>query len=326
MIDLASLSLPILIGILLAGLALIIFGAEYLVDGASAIARRCKVSEFVIGLTIVGMGTSAPELVVSLVGAFEGNADIAVGNVVGSNIFNTLLILGVTALLMPIAITPGNRKVDIPMNIGVSLLVLGLGMTAALLHFGDNMLSRVDAAILLVLFLLYIWYSFAHGEKTESEAPGKTYPLWGAILMVLGGLAALIFGGRFFVDSATEIAHKIGISDKFIAITILAGGTSAPELATCIVAAVKKKGQLALGNIIGSNIFNLMLILGCAALVTPISFASLDLVDAALLVGSALLLGLSVLTGKKNSLDRWEGAVLVAAWIGYMAYLIYGLL
>ena len=309
--------------ILLGGLLLIIFGADYLVDGASAIARRLKVSEFVIGLTIVGMGTSAPELVVSLVGAFEGNADIAVGNVVGSNIFNTLLILGLTALLMPIAITPGNRKADVPMNLGVSVLVLALGMTATLFHFGDNTLGRLDAGILLLLFALYIWYSFAHGENNQESAPEKGTKLWLSVLMVIGGLAALIIGGRLFVDSATKIASMLGISDKFIAITILAGGTSAPELATCIVAAAKKKGQLALGNIIGSNIFNLMLILGAAAMVTPLSFGSLDLVDAAVLVGSACLLGLSVLTGKKNSLDRWEGAVLVLAWIGYLAWLIY---
>ena len=312
--------------ILLAGLALIIFGADWLVDGSSSIARRLHVSEFVIGLTIIGMGTSAPEMVVSMIGAFEGNADVAVGNVVGSNIFNTLLILGITALILPIAITRSNRKADIPMNIGVTLLVLGLGMTATLLHFGDNTLSRIDGGILLALFALYMWYSFAKGEKDSTSAPGKETRLWLAILMVLGGLACLIAGGHFFVNAATKIARLAGVSDKFIAITLLAGGTSAPELATCIVAAVKKKGQLALGNIIGSNLFNLMLILGCSALVTPLSFGNLDLVDAGVLVASSLLLLLSIFTGKKNSLDRWEGALLTVAWLGYMAWLIYGIL
>ena len=312
--------------ILLVSLAAIIFGADWLVDGASAIARRFKVSEFVIGLTIIGMGTSAPELVVSLVGAFEGNADVSIGNVVGSNIFNTLLILGVTALILPIAITPGTRRKDIPVNILATLLVLGLGMTATLLHFGDNILGRIDAAVLLVVFALYMWHSFAKGEKPEEEASGKEMKLFQAILWVLLGLAALIAGGKFFVDSATNIAHEIGVSDKFIAITILAGGTSAPELATCIVAAVKKKGQLALGNIIGSNIFNLLLILGCAGLVQPISFDSISLVDAGALMGSILLLMLTLFTGKKNSLDRWEGAILTLAWLGYMAWLIYEIL
>ena len=311
--------------ILLVSLAAIILGADWLVDGASGIARRFKVSEFVIGLTIVGMGTSAPELVVSLVGAFEGNADIAIGNVVGSNIFNTLLILGVTAILLPIAITPTNRKEDIPVSIFATLLVLGLGMTKTLLHFGDNTLSILDAGILLLLFAGYMWYSFAKGESRDEE-PGKEITLGKAILLVLLGLAGLIAGGKFFVDSATSIARMIGVSDKFIAITILAGGTSAPELATCIVAAVKKRGQLALGNIIGSNIFNLLLILGCSALVQPISFESIDLIDAGALLGSALLLMLSVFTGKKNSLDRWEGAILVAAWCAYMGWLIYEIL
>ncbi len=311
--------------ILIASLTGIILGAVWLVGGASAIARRLKVSEFIIGLTIVGMGTSAPELVVSLVGAFEGKADVAVGNVVGSNIFNTLLILGLTAVILPIAITPGNRRKDIPFNILATLLVLGLGMTAALLHFGDNTLSRLDAGILLLVFAGYIWYSFAHGDAPE-DTPGKDTKLWLAVLMILAGLGGLIAGGKFFVDSATRIAHMIGVSDKFIAITILAGGTSAPELATCIVAAVKKKGQLALGNIIGSNIFNLLLILGCAGLVQPISFGSIDLVDAGVLLGSVLLLMLSLFTGKKDRIDRWEGAILTLAWLGYMAWLIYEIL
>ena len=312
--------------ILLASLAAIIFGADFLVDGASGIARRCRVSEFVIGLTIVGMGTSAPELVVSMVGAFEGNADVAVGNVVGSNIFNTLLILGLTACVLPIAVTKGNRRRDIPMNILITLLVLGLGMTATLLHFGDNTLSRIDAGILLLLFVGYIWLSFAKGDRTEKEDPGKIMKVWKAILLVIGGLGLLALGGKYFVDSATRIARALGVSDKFIAITILAGGTSAPELATCVVAAAKKKGQLALGNIIGSNIFNLLLILGCAAMVQPISFASLDLVDAGVLVASSLLLLLTIFTGKKNNLDRWEGALLTVAWLGYMGWLIYNVI
>ena len=312
--------------ILLASLAAIIFGADWLVDGASGIARRFRVSEFVIGLTIVGMGTSAPELVVSMVGAFEGNADVAVGNVVGSNIFNTLLILGISATILPIAITPGNRRRDIPMNILITLLVLGLGMTATLLHFGDNTLSRIDAGIMLLLFALYIWHSFAKGDKSEDDTHGKEMKVWKAILLVLLGLAGLIAGGKYFVDSATNIARTLGVSDKFIAITILAGGTSAPELATCIVAAVKKKGQLALGNIIGSNIFNLLLILGCAALVQPISFESLDLVDAGFLVASAIMLLFTVFTGNKDRLDRWEGVLLTLAWCGYMGWLIYNVL
>ena len=245
--------------ILLAGLFLVVVGADYLVEGASTVARRFGLSEFVIGLTIVGMGTSAPEMVVSFIGAIQGNADISIGNVVGSNIFNTLLILGVTAILLPMAITRENMRRDIPTNILVTVLFIGM------LSSG---LARWEGAVLLVLFVWYMWDSFRKGAQDQDSAQqaDETAPrkLWLSLLMIAGGLAALIFGGRLFVNSATGIAHALGVSDKFIAITILAGGTSLPELATCVAAAIKKKGQLALGNIIGSNIFNLLLILAAA--------------------------------------------------------------
>ena len=310
---------------LLLGLALVVFGADYLVEGASSVARRLGLSEFVIGLTIVGMGTSAPEMVVSFIGAIQGNADISVGNVVGSNIFNTLLILGITGILLPVAITPDNRKKDIPVNIVVTLLLIVLGFKHSLLGIGTDGLTRIDGAVLVLLFALYMWKSFAGGkeepqEKAEEEAePLK--PVW-AVLMILGGLGALIWGGNLFVDSATDIAHRLGVSDKFIAITILAGGTSLPELATCVAAAAKKKGQLALGNIIGSNLFNILLILGGSALIHPLSFEDISFIDMGVLLVSALALWTSCIVGKKNTLDRLDGAFLVLVWVGYMAYLI----
>lgn len=316
--------------ILLAGLALVVFGADYLVEGASGIARRFGLSEFVIGLTIVGMGTSAPEMVVSFIGAFHGNADISVGNVVGSNIFNTLLILGITGMLLPMAITPENRRRDIPMNIVVTFLLVLLGFKHTILGIGSDGLSRVDGAVLVALFAVYMWMSFrspGSGQADDSPAGEETKeikPGW-AVLMIVGGLAALIFGGNLFVDSATEIARELGVSDKFIAITILAGGTSMPELATCIAAAVKKKGQLALGNIIGSNIYNILLILGGSALIHPLSFAGISYVDMGVLLLSALVLWTSCLVGKKNMLDRLDGAFLVLIWAAYMAYLIMNL-
>lgn len=316
--------------ILLAGLALVVFGADYLVEGASGIARRFGLSEFVIGLTIVGMGTSAPEMVVSFIGAFHGNADISVGNVVGSNIFNTLLILGITGMLLPMAITPENRRRDIPMNIVVTFLLVLLGFKHTILGIGSDGLSRVDGAVLVALFAVYMWMSFrspGSGQADDSPAGEETKeikPGW-AVLMIVGGLAALIFGGNLFVDSATEIARELGVSDKFIAITILAGGTSMPELATCIAAAVKKKGQLALGNIIGSNIYNILLILGGSALIHPLSFAGISYVDMGVLLLSALVLWTSCLVGKKNMLDRLDGAFLVLIWAAYMAYLIINL-
>lgn len=311
--------------LLLLGLALIVVGADKLVDGASSIARRFRISEFVIGMTIVGIGTSAPELVVSLVGAVEGNADIAVGNVVGSNIINALFGLGLTALIFPLAITRSNRRIDIPMHLGFTALVLGLGMTGALLGFGDNTLSRLDAGILLVAFAGYIWWMLRSGKTSEDEETGKISPLWLSLLMILLGLLALIFGGRLFVNSATHLARMLGASDKFIAITVLAIGTSLPELATCIVAAAKKKGQLALGNIIGSNIFNLLLILGLSGVINPLSFSGMDLADVLALLLAGILLVTASWTGRNNKLDRFDGTLLLLTWLGYMTWLIYNL-
>lgn len=323
--------------LLLAGLALIVFGADYLVDGASSIARRSGLSEFVIGLTIVGMGTSAPEMVVSFIGAAHGNADIAVGNVVGSNIFNTLLILGLTALILPMPVTRENRRRDIPLNLFVTLILVLLGMKFTLFGIGEDGLSRLEGVLLIALFALYMWLSFrsgksgseasssssAAGDEVSENAPVKSLPL--SIVMVIGGLAALIVGGNFFVDSATWIASALGVSDKFIAITILAGGTSMPELATCIVAAAKKRGQLALGNILGSNMFNILLILGGSAIIHPLSFGGMNLVDTGALLASAVLVVFALVFGKKNYIDRADGALLLATWIAYMTYLIINL-
>ena len=313
--------------LLLIGLALVVFGADYLVEGASAVARRFGLSEFVIGLTIVGMGTSAPEMVVSFIGASQGNADIAMGNVVGSNIFNTLLILGLTAVLLPMPITRDNRRKDIPVNILMTVLLIALGLEKTLFGFGTDGLSRLDGGILLAFFILYMWQSFRQkaDDSPAPEEPQKERKLWLSIVMILGGLGALILGGNLFVDSATAIAKALGVSDKFIAITILAGGTSMPELATCVAAAVKKKGQLALGNIIGSNLFNVLLILGGSALIHPLSFVGITPVDLGALLVSALALLTCCYIGKRNVLDRLDGALFLLLWAAYMAYLIVNL-
>lgn len=311
--------------LLLLGLVLIVVGANKLVDGASSIARRLRISEFVIGMTIVGIGTSAPELVVSLVGAIEGNADIAVGNVVGSNIINTLFGLGITAMIFPLLISQSNRRIDIPMHLGFTALVFLLGMSGALLGFGDNTLTRLDSILLLLFFAGYIWWMLRSGKVEDDAGTGKISPLWVSLLMILLGLLALIFGGRLFVDNATALARMMGASDKFIAITVLAIGTSLPELATCVVAAAKKKGQLALGNIIGSNIFNLLLILGVSGVITPLSFGGMDLADALVLLLAGLLLVTASWTGRNNKLDRFDGALLLVTWLGYMTWLIYNL-
>ena len=305
-------------------LLLILLGANYLVDGSSSIARRFGLSEFVIGLTIVGIGTSTPEMVVSFLSAFQGKADMAIGNIVGSNIFNTMLILGVTALIAPLTITRSNLKRDIPLNIGVTVLLILLGMSGTIFRTGSDMLSRVDGLILLAVFAWYMWTSFRNdsADSSEESKESKTYSIGISVLMIAGGLAALVFGGRLFVNAATEIAKGFGVSDKFIAVTVLAAGTSMPELATSAVAAFKGKGQLALGNILGSNISNILLILGGSALIHPLSFTGMTVVDLGAVLAGALFILASAYTFKKKKLDRVEGSILVLMEVAYMWYLI----
>jgi cation:H+ antiporter len=308
--------------LLLVGLALVVFGADYLVDGASAVARRFGLSEFVIGLTIVGMGTSAPEMVVSFIGAAQGNADIAIGNVVGSNIFNTMLILGLTALLLPMDITRENRKKDIPVNILITVLLIVLGLELTFFGFGTDGLSRIDGAILVALFVAYIWSSFAQKTpEAQPESESKPIKPWLAVIMILGGLGGLVAGGKLFLNSATAIAHALGVSDKFIAITILAGGTSLPELATSLVAAIKKEQDIAIGNVVGSNIFNLGVVTGVpVALFGGIPDISFNYVDLAILVGSAIVL--FIFARNDRRITRREGAVLLSTFVIYYSYVI----
>lgn len=310
--------------LLIVGLALVVLGADFLVDGASSIAKKFGVSDFVIGLTIVGMGTSAPEMVVSFIGALQGNGDIAIGNVVGSNIFNVFMILGATALILPMDITPMNRKKDIPLNIAITLIFIALGMSRTLFGIGDDVLGRLDGAILLVLFAAYIYmcFRFDTASQTESNENEKVIKPTLAAVLIVAGLAGLVFGGRMFVNSATSIAKMLNVSDKLIAITILAGGTSMPELVTCIVAAFKKKGQLALGNILGSNVFNILLILGGSALLHPLSMAGMSYVDLGALLLSSLVIWASIHTNKKNQLDRADGLLLLILEAAYMTFLI----
>lgn len=308
--------------ILIAGLLLILFGANYLVDGASSIAKRFGLSEFIIGVTIVGLGTSAPEMVVSFMSAIQGKADMAIGNIVGSNIFNTAMILGVTALIAPLTITRSNLRKDIPLNIIVTILLIALGMNFTITGLGKDQLSRIDGAILLGIFVWYLWSSFRSDSADDEDEPIKQHSIAISMLMITGGLAGLIFGGRLFVNSATEIARMFGVSDKFIAITVMAAGTSMPELATCVVAAIKGRGQLALGNILGSNISNILLILGGSAIISPLSFTGMTMADLGTVLGCSIFILLSAWLFKKKSLDRVEGAVLLLIEAGYMWYLI----
>lgn len=309
---------------LAAGLALILFGASWLVEGSTSIARKTGLSEFVIGLTIVGIGTSAPEMVVSFISAFQGKSEMAIGNILGSNIFNVLMILGITALVSPLVITRQNRKRDIPLNICVTILLLILGMKRSLFGVGFDEISRWDGALMLAIFVFYMWRSFKRGtgENTDEEGGVQILSTGLAITFICVGLLALVGGGRLFVNSATAVAQHFNLSEKFIAITIMSAGTSLPELATCIVAAQKGRGQMALGNILGSNISNILLILGGSALIHPLSFAGITLTDMGVVIASALLLMLTAFTFKKNRLDRTEGVIFIIIEIGYMAWLM----
>ncbi len=309
--------------ILVISLAGIVFGANYLVAGAVSIARKFKVSDFVIGAAIVGVGTSMPELVVSFIGAIQGNADVAIGNVVGSNIFNILGILGITAIFFPIAVNKDNMKFEMPLCIGVSILLTILVFN----FFNGNVptISRVDGLVLLLCFALFMWYSFYRDRKQNTSGPEQTVtqeektPLWLAVVKVLGGLAVLITSCDFFVDNAVLIAKSFGVNDAFISLTLIACGTSLPELAASVAAALKKNTQLALGNIIGSNIFNITLILGLSSQVMPLNSSGITAVDYAVMIGAAIA---TVILGWKGKIGRLSGTLLFISFIAYTWYLL----
>ncbi len=307
--------------ILIASLAGIVFGADCLVSGAVSLARRYRVSDFVIGAAIVGVGTSMPELVVSFMGAVNGNADVAIGNVVGSNIFNVLGILGLTALFFPVAIEKKNMKFEIPLCIAVSVLLMILA-----LNFFDGTaatIGRADGWILLLSFVGFMWYSFARDRKDGNESAEQLTdaesPLWLAIVKVVGGLALLIVSCDFFVDNAVLIAKRFGVNDAFISLTLIACGTSLPELAASVAAAVKKNTDMALGNIVGSNIFNITLILGLSSQVMPLTSAGITSVDYIVMIVAAVLILLIGFTGKIN---RISGLLMFICFVAYNWYLI----
>lgn len=303
--------------LLLVGLGLVVYGSDILVDGASSVARKIGISEFVIGIIIVGFGTSCPELVVSVTGAIDGNSAVSLGNVTGSNIFNILMILGLTAILSPIAITKDNKTKDIPILLCVTIFFCLIALKGTI--------NRLDAVLFLAIFAIYLLYNFKAGKAEaaaiEEEVVEKNYGTFLSILMIVGGLAGLIFGGKLFVNNAVTLAHALGASDKFIAVTILAVGTSLPELMTCVVAAAKKKGQLALGNIVGSNVFNILLILGISGLIHPLDTHSFNYVDMATLTASVLALFIFANASKKSQLSKPAGISFLLMEVIYMIYL-----
>lgn len=303
--------------LLLVGLGLVVYGSDILVDGASSVARKIGISEFVIGIIIVGFGTSCPELVVSVTGAIDGNSAVSLGNVTGSNIFNILMILGLTAIFSPIAITKDNKTKDIPILLCITIFFCLIVLKGTI--------NRLDAVLFLAIFAIYLLYNFKAGKSEaaaiEEEVVEKNYSTFLSILMIVGGLAGLIFGGKLFVNNAVTLAHALGASDKFIAVTILAVGTSLPELMTCVVAAAKKKGQLALGNIVGSNVFNILLILGISGLIHPLDTSSFNYVDMGTFVASVLALFIFANASKKSQLSKPAGISFLLMEVVYMIYL-----
>ena len=303
--------------LIVAGVTLVLWGADRLTDGAVALAERIKIPQIVIGLTIVAMGTSAPEFCVSLVSALKGTADLAVGNVVGSNIFNTLLIVGAAAMVSPMTILPSTVKKDIPIAVLSSIL-----LTVMVLTDGD--LSRLDAAILMAGFLAFMWFTLhgAKGKADEEPTASKNLSVAKSLLLLVIGLACLVVGSNIFVNGATAVAQQLGVSEAVIGLTVVAGGTSLPELATSVVAARKGNSGIAIGNVLGSNVFNILLILGGAGLICPMQVEGITLVDFSMLTGSVLLLWL--FSNTKLTIARWEGAVLTALFLAYMTWLILG--
>ncbi len=316
------------------GVALIILGANFLTDGAAAFARRLGLSPLMVGLTIVAFGTSAPELVVSLTSALSGSSDIALGNVVGSNIFNILVIAGVTSMVAPLSISPSTIRVEIPMMIlaciVAALLVLDVPLSGLVNQ--TNVVSRTDGMILLSFFAIFLAYTISISKSSEAidlvEESNDTgvkeqkKPLWLLFVMMIGGLVGLVFGGDLFVKSASSLAKALGISEAIIGLTVVAAGTSLPELATSVVAALKGEQDMAIGNVVGSSIFNVFFILGTTAVVKPIGMGELSVIDFLTMVLASFLLYLFGVFFGNRSITRLEGIFLSLAYVAYTAYLI----
>lgn len=317
--------------LLILGLALILGGANFLTDGSAALAQRFRVPEFIVGLTIVAVGTSTPELVVSVLSAAAGNSDVAIGNVVGSNIFNVFVILGICALIAPLPLTGGNIRRDIPFVTAASVLLL-LFTSDRLLGLGQaDAIGRIDGIIMLLLYIALIRYTIRAEGRTavqatpETAAAGKPQrgkAMWLIVVMIVGGLAGLVFGGELFLRSATAIARALGVSESVIAITLVAGGTSLPELASSVVSLVKGKADMALGNVIGSNIANILLILGLSATINPLTLGGITRIDLLVVLLSSVLLFVSAFTFRRKAVDRWEGFLFLVIYALYIGYLI----
>lgn len=310
------------------GIALLSFGATWLTDGASALAKRFGVSEFLIGVTIVAMGTSMPEFVVSLQSAIAGQAEVSIGNVVGSNVFNVFAILGLTTMIAPMTLTKDNTKRDIPLCIAASLLLFVLALDGVLWGGGLNMLSRTDGIIFLLCYLLFLWFVIRNGKVStsptplESSEPVKEMKLWKMGLLIVVGICGLIFGADTFLAGAIELAKLLGLSDAVIGIVIAAVGTSLPELFASIVPAIKGKSDMALGNILGSNIANILLILGASATITPLRLGDIGVVDMSMMLAAPVMVMAAAYMIGRNRITRIEGFILFAVYVTYTVWLL----
>lgn len=314
--------------LLIVGGALVLFGADRLTDGATALARRFGVTEMVIGLTVVAFGTSLPEFVTSFMSTLKGSSDISIGNIVGSNIFNALVIVGASALVYPIVIRKSTVTKDIPFSVLASIMLIVVVFDVALDGAAMNILARTDGLLMLGFFSVFMAYTFFMARNTEelstsneSDVPVKQMPYWKIFLFIILGLAGLVLGGNLFVESACEIALSLGISETVVGLTIVAAGTSLPELATSVVAARKGSSAIAIGNVVGSNIFNIFFVMGMCATIAPMKVGNISYIDLALMLVSMLMLwGFSF---SKRKIERWEGALLVIVYLIYLSYLVY---
>lgn len=314
------LSNPILLGlVLIVGLALLVKGADWLVDGASSLAKRLGVKDLVIGLTIVAFGTSMPEFVVNMVSVADEATDLAITNILGSNIINTLVILGCSAVVFPIAIQRNTLRFDIPMNVLAGVLVLCFVMltTSTELYQG---ISRIEGIVLLVLFVVFLVWNFLAAQKQEPASTTAVFPVWKCIVLILLGLVCLVIGGEMIVKSATTIAQRLGVAESVIGLTVVALGTSLPELATSVVAAFKHNSEIAIGNVAGSNIFNVFFILGTSAVIRPLPTYDGIVLDAIITALSATLVLLIIVCNKQRAISRWGGLILLAAYAAYLTY------
>lgn len=304
------------------GIVLVILGADWLTKGATALARRFKISELVIGLTIVALGTSLPELVISVGSAIRGNSGISLGNILGSNIFNGLFILGVAALIAPIKFSPKMLSRELPFNLLASVVLLLVSGSMLVGGAPGEQITRYGGLLMLCFCAVFLRYTFSIEGDGNEEDVHAALPVWKIILLLVAGLAGLIFGGNLFVDGAVMIATELGLSEAVIGITIVSAGSSLPELAVSVNAARKGNVGIALGNVLGSNILNIFFILGCSATITPIALEGFSYVDYYVLIASSLLIYAVGRFGGKSTITRFEGAILTAAYIGYTAYLL----